>query len=178
MIRRFLPLAFFIALAALLFAGIRLSETRDPNAIPSPLLGKPAPTFSLPDFRKPGQFISNADLKGKPYLLNVWGSWCPTCRLEHPIVSALAKRGVVTVVGYNWKDDPAEAQRWLDQFGDPYDLIIVDAEGRTAIDWGITAAPESFLVDAEGIVRFKQPGAIDFDVVEKEILPRLEHPTP
>jgi cytochrome c biogenesis protein CcmG/thiol:disulfide interchange protein DsbE len=177
-IRRFLPLVVFCALAVLLFAGIRLNETRDPNAIPSPLIGKPAPQFSLPDFRDPSKQISNADLKGRPYLLNVWGSWCPTCRIEHPIVSALAKRNLVQVVGYNWKDTPEDAQRWLQQFGDPYDRIMVDQEGRTAIDWGITAAPESFLVDANGIVLYKQPGAIDYEVLEKKILPLLGVQTP
>ncbi len=178
MMGRWLPFAAFLALAALLYAGIRLSEQRDPNAIPSPLIGKPAPTFSLPDFRNPQRMISDADLRGTPYLLNVWGSWCPACRLEHPIITEMAERGVVRVIGYNYKDEPADAARWLQQFGDPYAEIIVDADGRRAIDWGIYGAPESFLVDASGNIVFKHVGPVTWDVVREEIIPRLEASRP
>ncbi len=174
MIRRWLPFAAFLALAALLYAGIRLSAERDPNAIPSPLIGKPAPTFELPDFRHPEQLVGNADLLGAPYLLNVWASWCPACRLEHPVITELAKQGVVKVVGYNYKDEPADAKRWLQQFGDPYHLILADIEGRRAIDWGIYGAPETFLVDARGIVVFKHVGPVTWDVINRDILPRLK----
>lgn len=174
MIRRWLPLAVFAALTVLLFIGVMRSGDDNREAIPSPLIGKPAPTFSLPDFRDPERMIGNADLLGQPYLLNVWASWCPACRLEHPIITDLARRGVVRVVGYNYKDEPADAARWLQQFGDPYDLIIVDRPGRRAIDWGIYGAPESFLVDAEGIVRYKHVGPVTYDVVDKELLPRLQ----
>jgi cytochrome c biogenesis protein CcmG, thiol:disulfide interchange protein DsbE len=168
---RWLP---FIALAALLYAGIQLSSTRDPNAIPSPLIGKPAPTFSLPDFNDPTRTVTNADLLGKPYLLNVWASWCPTCRIEHPIITEVAKRGLVKVVGYNYKDEPDEARRWLQQFGDPYHLIIADQDGRRAIDWGIYGAPETFLIDAQGIVVFKHAGPVSWDIVQEKILPLLQ----
>lgn len=171
---RWLPLVAFLALAALLYIGILLSEQRDPNAIPSPLIGKPAPSFSLPDFRDATQRISDQDLLGEPYLLNVWGSWCPACRLEHPIITEMAKRGVVRVIGYNYKDEPDDAARWLQQFGDPYARIIVDLEGRRAIDWGIYGAPESFLVDAQGIVLYKHVGPVTWDTVREEIIPRLE----
>jgi cytochrome c biogenesis protein CcmG, thiol:disulfide interchange protein DsbE len=171
---RWLPFIAFLALAALLYAGIQLSSTRDPNAIPSPLIGKPAPTFSLPDFNDPTRTVTNADLLGKPYLLNVWASWCPTCRIEHPIITEVAKRGLVKVVGYNYKDEPDEARRWLQQFGDPYHLIIADQDGRRAIDWGIYGAPETFLIDAQGIVVFKHAGPVSWDIVQEKILPLLQ----
>ena len=171
---RWLPFIAFLALAALLYAGIQLSSTRDPNAIPSPLIGKPAPTFSLPDFNDPSRTVTNKDLLGTPYLLNVWASWCPTCRIEHPIITEVAKRGLVKVVGYNYKDEPDEARRWLQQFGDPYNLIIADQDGRRAIDWGIYGAPETFLVDARGIVVFKHAGPVTWDIVQEKILPLLQ----
>lgn len=171
---RWLPFIAFLALAALLYAGIQLSSTRDPNAIPSPLIGKPAPNFSLPDFNDPTRTVTNADLLGQPYLLNVWASWCPTCRIEHPIISEVAKRGLVKVVGYNYKDEPDEARRWLQQFGDPYHLIIADQDGRRAIDWGIYGAPETFLIDAQGIVVFKHAGPVTWDIVQEKILPLLQ----
>ena len=171
---RWLPFIAFLALAALLYAGIQLSSTRDPNAIPSPLIGKPAPNFSLPDFNDPSRTVTNADLLGQPYLLNVWASWCPTCRIEHPIITEVAKRGLVKVVGYNYKDEPDEARRWLQQFGDPYHLIIADQDGRRAIDWGIYGAPETFLIDAQGIVVFKHAGPVTWDIVQEKILPLLQ----
>src|SRR5690606_2130821 len=167
--KRWLPFILFFGLAALLFVGVQRSGDENREAISSPLIGKPAPAFSLPDFRNPTQLIDNAALAGKPYLLNVWASWCPACRLEHPVITDLAQRGVVQVVGYNYKDEPDDAARWLRQFGDPYDLIIADRDGRRAIDWGIYGAPETFLVDARGIVVFKQVGAVTYDVLENEI---------
>ena len=171
--RRLLPLLAFAALAALLFVGVRMNSGRDTSAIPSPLLGKPTPTFSLPVLGDPARRIGNADLRGRPYLLNVWGSWCPTCRYEHPHITALANSGKVRVVGYNYKDTPEDAQAWLRQFGNPYELIVVDEDGRAALDWGIYGAPESFLVDADGVVAWKYVGAIDEAVVREQIEPRL-----
>lgn len=172
---RWLPLAVFAALALLLFAGIQLARVRDPNAIPSPLIGKPLPAFSLPMLYEPSRVVTQDDLRGKPFLLNVWGSWCPECRTEHPVIEALARSGRLRVVGYNYKDAPDDAKRWLQQFGDPYALILADEEGRSAIDFGIYGAPESFLVDAEGIVRFKHIGAMTPQVIEERILPLLEN---
>jgi cytochrome c biogenesis protein CcmG/thiol:disulfide interchange protein DsbE len=171
--RRLLPLFAFVALAVLLFAGVRMNSGRDTSAIPSPLLGKPTPAFSLPVLGDPGRRIGNADLRGRPYLLNVWGSWCPTCRDEHPHITALAKSGKVRVLGYNYKDTPEDAQAWLRQFGNPYELIIADEDGRAALDWGIYGAPESFLVDADGVVVWKYVGAIDDAVVRGQIEPML-----
>lgn len=171
MLNRWLPLLVFVALGALLFAGVRLADTRDPNAIPSPLLGRPAPDFALPSLHEPDRVITPETLRGAPYVLNVWGSWCPSCRIEHPLVEALARSGRIRVIGFNYKDQREDALRWLQQFGDPYEFSIVDLDGRKAIDFGVTAAPETFVIDAEGIVRFKHTGPLTPDVIERDILP-------
>lgn len=172
--KRWLPLAVVVLLGGLLLAGIRLAETRDPNAIPSPLIGKELPAFTLPELHDPSRQVDSASLRGAPFLLNVWASWCPECRVEHPLFESLARSGTVRVVGYNYKDYPEDAKRWLQQYGDPYALILTDESGRTAIDLGIYAAPETFLVDAQGIVRFKHIGALTPEVIQREILPRLQ----
>lgn len=170
---RWLPLAVFGLLAVLLAAGVWLS--RDPNrdALPSPLVGKPAPAYALPVLHEPDRTVTNADLRGAPYVLNVWGSWCPACRDEHPVLTRFAETRKVRVVGYNWKDEPADALRWLEQFGNPYWLVLADQEGQVAIDWGIYGAPETFLVDGDGIVRWKHVGPMSEATVRDELLPRL-----
>lgn len=173
MLQRLLPLLAFVALALLLFAGVRMSATRDPNVLPSALIDRPAPEFSLPRLHQPDQFVSGTDLLGAPYLLNVWGSWCPACRIEHPFIEQIAREGKVRVIGFNYKDEPADALRWLQRFGDPYADIIVDYDGRSAIQWGVYGAPETFLVDAEGIIRHKHVGPMTPDVYANEILPRI-----
>jgi cytochrome c biogenesis protein CcmG/thiol:disulfide interchange protein DsbE len=172
-LRRALPLLAFFALAILLYAGVRMNSGRDTSAIPSPLIGKPTPAFSLPVLGDATRRVGNKDLLGRPYLLNVWGSWCPTCRDEHPHITALARSGKVRVIGYDYKDAPADAQRWLAEFGNPYELILADEDGLVALDWGIYGAPESFLVDAAGIVRLKHVGAIDDTVIREQIDPLL-----
>jgi cytochrome c biogenesis protein CcmG/thiol:disulfide interchange protein DsbE len=173
MLRRLLPLLVFLVLGGLLFAGIQMSRHEDPGVLPSPLIGKRAPAFALPNLLVPGQLVRNADLAGAPYVLNVWGSWCVNCQEEHPVVTALAARRIVKVVGYNSHDEPADAQHWLAQFGNPYAVIVADTEGRTAIDWGIYGAPETFLVDAQGIVRWKYVGPLTDDVVAQQLVPLL-----
>jgi cytochrome c biogenesis protein CcmG/thiol:disulfide interchange protein DsbE len=170
---RLLPLLAFAALAALLFVGVRMNSGKDNSAIPSPLLGKPAPQFSLPVLGDPARRVTRQDLLGQPYLLNVWGSWCPSCRDEHPHITALAKSGKVRVIGYDYKDTAQDAQRWLDEFGNPYELVLFDEEGQAALDWGIYGAPESFLVDADGVVRWKHVGVVDATVIREQIEPRL-----
>jgi cytochrome c biogenesis protein CcmG, thiol:disulfide interchange protein DsbE len=172
--RRVLPLLAFVVLAVLLYAGIQLHAGTDSTAIDSPLIGRPAPDFSLPVLGEPGRRIGNRDLLGQPFLLNVWGSWCPNCRVEHPVIAELARSGAVRVVGYNYKDEAADAQRWLGEFGNPYFVNVVDADGRAALDWGIYGAPETFLVDARGVVRWKYVGPITPEVVREDILPTLE----
>jgi cytochrome c biogenesis protein CcmG/thiol:disulfide interchange protein DsbE len=164
----------FLALLALLGYGVRQSGRADREALPSPLIGKPAPEFSLPLLHEPGRMVSSKDLAGAPYVLNVWGSWCPECRVEHPVLTRFALTKRVRVVGYDLKDEPADALRWLEQFGNPYMLVLADRDGRAAIDWGIYGAPETFLVDANGIVRWKHVGALDDAVIDGELVPMLE----
>ncbi|MGH8031211.1 MAG: DsbE family thiol:disulfide interchange protein [Luteimonas sp.] len=170
---RWLPLAAFAALLALLAAGVWLSRNPDRGVLPSPLIGKPAPSFRLPVLHEAGRLVSSDALRGAPYLLNVWGSWCPECQVEHPVITRFAETRRVRVIGYNWKDQHADALRWLDQFGNPYWLVLVDDDGKKAIDWGIYGAPETFLVDARGIVRWKHVGALTDAVIRDELLPKL-----
>ena len=118
--------------------------------------------------------IAAADLRGAPYLLNVWGSWCAACRDEHPVLTKFAETRRVRVVGYNWKDEPADALRWLEQFGNPFFVVLADQEGRYALDWGVAGAPETFLVDGSGIVRWKHTGPLTDEVVATRLLPALE----
>jgi cytochrome c biogenesis protein CcmG/thiol:disulfide interchange protein DsbE len=173
MIRRLLPLVAFILLASLLYVGVRMNSGRDTSAIPSPLIGKPAPAFSLPVLGDATRKIGNKDLLGAPYLLNVWGSWCVNCREEHPQITALARSGKVRVIGYDYKDAPEDGQRWLAQFGNPYEIVIADQDGQAALDWGIYGAPETFLVDAHGIIRWKAVGGISDEVIRQQIEPQL-----
>lgn len=170
---RWLPLAVFFALAALLAAGVWMSRKPDRDALPSPLIGRPAPAFALPVLHEPARIVRGDSLRGAPYVLNVWGSWCPECRVEHPVLSRFAMTKRVRVIGYDLKDEPADALAWLEQFGNPYLLVLSDRDGRAAIDWGIYGAPETFLVDAQGIVRWKHVGALDDAIIRDELLPRL-----
>ncbi len=173
MMRRLLPLAAFAALALLLAVGVRMNSGRDTSAIPSPLIGKPMPAFDLPVLGDANRRVTNKDLLGKPFLLNVWGSWCPACREEQPQLARLAQMDRVRVIGYDYKDDPAEATKWLQEFGNPFEFVIADEEGRAALDWGVYGAPETFLVDAGGIVRWKTVGPITDSQLEDELLPQL-----
>lgn len=170
---RWLPLAMFAALAVLLAAGVWMSRKPDRDALPSPLIGKPAPAFALPVLHEPARSVRLQDLRGQPFLLNVWGSWCVECRVEHPVLTRFAETRRVRVVGYNWKDEPADALRWLAQFGNPYWVVLSDVEGRAAIDWGTYGAPETFLVDADGIIRWKHVGPLDDGVIADELEPLL-----
>ena len=170
---RWLPLAVFGLRALLLAAGVWLSRDPDRDALPSPLIGRPAPAFALPVLHEPARTVGNRDLAGAPYVLNVWGSWCPGCRDEHPVLTRFAETKRVRVVGYNWKDEPADALRWLEQFGNPYWLVLADVEGERAIDWGIYGAPETFLVDHEGIVRWKHVGPLSDATIRDGLLPAL-----
>lgn len=171
---RWLPLAVFIVLAALLAAGVWMSRKPDRDALPSPLIGKPAPAFALPVLHEPARTVTLADLKGQPFLLNVWASWCVECRLEHPVITRFAETRRVRVIGYDWKDERADALRWLEQFNNPYWLVLADVDGRAAIDWGIYGAPETFLVDGRGIVRWKHVGPMTDAIIATELMPALQ----
>ncbi|WP_242107825.1 DsbE family thiol:disulfide interchange protein [Luteimonas aquatica] len=164
----------FAALVGLLLYGVRESGRADRDALPSPLIGKPAPDFALPVLHEPGRLVSKRELLGAPYVLNVWGSWCPECRVEHPVLSDFALTKRVRVIGYNLKDEHADALKWLEQFGNPFMLVLTDYDGRAALDWGIYGAPETFLVDGKGIVRWKHVGALDERIIREQLIPALE----
>ena len=162
-----LPLAVFLVLLAFLFVGL----FRDPREVPSPLVDKPAPSFSLAKLHQPGERLSNADMRGQVWLLNVWASWCVSCRVEHPLLVALAKADVVPVIGLAYKDKPEDGLAWLASNGDPYRMSIVDRDGRVGIDFGVYGVPETFVIDKAGIIRYKQIGPLTADALDKTILP-------
>lgn len=165
--RFFLPLAIFVGLLWFLYTGLSLN----PREIPSALINKPTPSFELAQLHTPDKKLGNADMKGKVWLLNVWGSWCASCRYEHPFLNQLAKEQVVPIIGLNWKDKPEDAKAWLAKFGDPYMASVSDLDGRIAIDFGVYGAPETFVIDATGMIRYKHTGPIDAMVLREKLLP-------
>ena len=169
-VRYLMPLAVFLALAGLLYKGLSL----DPRKVPSPLIDKPAPAFSLTRLKQPQATLGSEDLKGKVSLFNVWATWCVACRSEHPVLMQLAESGRVAIYGLNYKDDREEAKRWLVRYGDPYIANAFDGDGRVGIDWGVYGTPETFIVDQQGIIRHKHIGPLTVDVVRDEILPLVE----
>ena len=171
MMGRLMPLIAFLGLGLLLAFGLKNADTK--TLIPSPLVGKPAPGFNLPDLHQQQNVLRNADFLGAPVLVNFWASWCITCRVEHPIITQLAATGRIRIVGLNFRDQPADALAWLERFGDPYDVHLSDLDGRVSIDFGVYAAPETFLLDAEGTIVFKHIGALTMEILEHEIYPRL-----
>ncbi|MBS0584000.1 MAG: DsbE family thiol:disulfide interchange protein [Proteobacteria bacterium] len=170
---RLLPLLGFFALVGLLGFGIWWNQHHEMNEVPSPLIGKPAPEFTLPLLYDSTKSLSKAELLGKPYLVNVFGSWCVTCQDEHPILTKKVKPLGIKLIGMAWKDQPEDAKRWLAQFGNPYDAIVSDVDGRTGIDFGVYMAPESFLVDAQGVIRYKRIGMFTPELIERELLPEM-----
>jgi len=170
MIRFAIPVALFAVLVAFLFVGLN----RDPREVPSPFIGKPAPAFTLPVLGHPDRFMTPDDMKGQVWLLNVWATWCPGCRQEHDTLVRLAERDVVPIVGFDYKDEPKEAQLWLEHLGDPYVVVVEDRDGRAAIDWGVYGAPETFVIDAQGVVRYKHIAPLDDGIVERDLLPLIE----
>jgi len=171
MTRFLLPLALFILLAAVLAVGIRHSPEK--GVIASPLLGKPAPPFTLPSLTDPAHAVRSADLKGHWYLFNVWGTWCGECRQEHETLLQVRRAAVLPIIGLDWKDDDAQAVAWLTQLGNPYQSVGTDHSGRVAIDWGVYGAPETFLVSPQGVVVYKHVGALTPETWAREILPRV-----
>lgn len=165
---------FFIGLVGLMLYGVVRSGDADRDVLPSALIGKPAPDFTLPVLHNPDFQVSAAELRGAPYLLNVWGSWCYACREEHAVLTAFAETKRMRVVGYNWKDGKEDALRWLEQLGNPFYVVLADPEGRYALDWGVAGAPETFVVDAEGIVRWKYTGPLTDEVVATQLMPLVE----
>jgi len=168
-LRYLIPLLLFTLLVGLLYRGLSL----DPKLVPSPLIGKPMPGFTLTRLDDPDKTISDADLKGKISLLNVWATWCTSCRAEHETLVEFARTGKVAIYGLNYKDDRADAQRWLMQLGNPYIANAFDPDGRTGIDWGVYGAPETFIMDKHGIIRHKHIGPLTGQVIASEILPLI-----
>jgi len=169
MARFLVPLVIFIVLVAFLWVGLG----RDPREVPSPLVGKAAPAFTLPQLREPDKTFSAADMRGQVWLLNVWASWCVSCREEHPVLVEFSKSRTVPIIGLNYKDQNPDAMRWLTQFGDPYTLSITDADGRVGIDYGVYGVPETYVIDKTGTIRMKQIGPVTPQVLQEKILPLI-----
>jgi len=164
-----IPLAIFVILIAFLYVGLG----RDPREVPSPLIGKPAPEFKLEQLHDQANTLSSADMKGKVWLLNVWASWCVSCKVEHPLLMQLAASNVVPVYGLDYKDAPDAGRAWLAQNGNPYTSSIVDRDGRVGIDYGVYGVPETFLIDKQGVVRYKQIGPVTAEALRDKILPMV-----
>ncbi len=165
-----LPLLAFVLLVVLLFAGL----SNDPRRVPSPLVGKPAPAFELPRLNDPSVKFSPEMLKGKVWLLNIWASWCSGCRVEHPVLNELAKRDIVSVVGFNYKDTNKDAQAWLAQLGNPYRLVVTDQDGAVGFDYGVYGVPETFFIDKNGIIRYKHIGPISYKDLTEKLIPLIK----
>jgi cytochrome c biogenesis protein CcmG/thiol:disulfide interchange protein DsbE len=164
-----IPLAVFVALAAFLAVGL----TRDPREVPSPFIGKAAPAFKLTQLADEKLAFAPEDMKGKVWLLNVWASWCVSCRVEHPLLVEMSKKNLVPIVGLNYKDQRADGMQWLQRFGNPYSLSAFDVEGKVGIDYGVYGVPETFVIDKRGVIRYKQIGPITPEALEKTLLPLI-----
>jgi cytochrome c biogenesis protein CcmG/thiol:disulfide interchange protein DsbE len=170
MIKYLIPLVLFLGLVVFLAIGLN----RDPHEVPSPLINKAAPAFTLPQLKDPTKTFSGAEMRGKVWILNVWASWCVTCRDEHPLLIEYAKTKTVPIYGLNYKDERDDALGWLDELGDPYVLSVADVDGRVAIDYGVYGAPETYVIDQSGTIRFKQIGPVTPDVWTKQIVPLVQ----
>ena len=165
--KRAIPIIVFAVVVVFLYAGLG----RNPREVPSPLIDKPAPAFQLPTLHDDRKALSLADMKGQVWLLNVWASWCAACQVEHPLLVELARQNVVPIVGLNYKDKPHEAKAWLGKLGDPYVASVADRDGRVGIDYGVYGVPETFVIDANGLIRYKQIGPVTADSLRRKIMP-------
>jgi len=170
MLKRLLPLFLFVILVIFLYVGLG----RNPRELPSPLIDKPAPGFVLQDLFNPDLFIdASVDFKGKVALVNVWASWCVTCRREHPALMRLSKEGKTPIYGINYKDTRQEAKHYLAALGNPFAKVVFDPAGTAGLDWGVYATPETFIIDKEGIIRLKHVGNLTDEVLNSKVLPKL-----
>lgn len=170
MLKYLIPLGLFLVLVVFLAIGLG----RDPREVPSPLINKAAPTFRLPQLQAPDKTFSAADMRGKVWVMNVWASWCISCRDEHPLLLEYARSGAVPIYGLNLKDKPEDAIAWLGELGDPYVLSAADIEGRVAIDYGVYGAPETYLIDQNGVIRHKHIGPVTRAAWNDEFLPLVQ----
>jgi len=164
-----IPLAVFLGLVGFFAVGL----SRDPHEVPSPFIGKAAPAFKLEQLHDAQAAFTPEEMKGKVWLLNVWASWCVSCRVEHPLLVEMSKQKVVPIVGLNYKDRREDGVKWLSKFGNPYVVSAHDLEGRVGIDYGVYGVPETFVIDKAGVVRYKQIGPITPEALEKTILPLI-----
>lgn len=171
-----IPLALFAALVVLFALALQRAPEKD--LLPSALIGKPAPEFALPDLLKPGETVRSADYKGRWLLINMWATWCPPCYTEHPVLVDIAREGKVTLLGVNYKDDDEKARQWLAELGNPYVAVAVDKMASAAIDYGVYKAPESFLVNPDGVIVHKVVGIITPDMWRDKLLPMIEGRSP
>ncbi|HXF80998.1 MAG TPA: DsbE family thiol:disulfide interchange protein [Usitatibacter sp.] len=162
-----IPLAVFAALAIFLAIGL----TRDPREVPSPFIGRAAPAFKLERLHEPQASFGPEEMRGKVWLLNVWASWCVSCKVEHPLLVELSRSSAVPIVGLDYKDKRDEGLRWLERLGNPYTLSAFDVDGRVGIDYGVYGVPETFVIDKQGVIRYKQIGPITPEALERTILP-------
>jgi cytochrome c biogenesis protein CcmG/thiol:disulfide interchange protein DsbE len=167
--RFFIPFGIFVALVVMLGVGLSLN----PREVPSPFIGKPAPDFRLPHLQDPAKSFSPAEVKGRVWVLNVWASWCAPCRDEHPLMTALARSGLAPVVGLNYKDKREDAMRWLGQYGDPFLVSVSDIDGRVGIDYGVYGVPETYVIDKQGVIRYKRVGPVTPDILKEKIAPLI-----
>lgn len=167
MMRFILPFVVFIILAGFLFIGLNLN----PREVPSPLVGKPAPAFTLPQLHAASKQFSPDEMKGKVWLLNAWASWCVACEAEHPVLMELARLNIVPIYGLNYKDKREAALVWLERRGDPYVLNVSDIEGRTGIAYGVYGVPETYVIDKQGVIQYKQIGPVTVENLMEKILP-------
>ena len=165
--KRFLPLGIFLVLAVFLAAGLGLN----PREVPSPLIDKAAPAFRLPQLQEPGKSLGTDDLKGRVWILNVWASWCVACLEEHPILVDFSKQNALPIYGLNYKDRREDALQWLGKHGNPYTLSIEDNDGRVGIDYGVYGVPETYVIDRNGIIRYKRIGPVTVPILQEKILP-------
>ncbi|MFW5450311.1 MAG: DsbE family thiol:disulfide interchange protein [Methylophagaceae bacterium] len=169
MIKNSLPLVLFLLLVILLAVGLKL----DPREVPSPYIDKPAPSFTLPKLYENTNTISPEDMKGKVWLLNVWASWCGACRAEHQVLNRVVKNHQLKIVGLNYKNDSSKAKQWLEDLGNPYVSVAVDRAGHTGIDWGVYGVPETFVIDKQGIIRYKNIGPVNQSDIDNTIIPLI-----
>ncbi|MDD2915097.1 MAG: DsbE family thiol:disulfide interchange protein [Gallionella sp.] len=170
MMRFILPFVVFVIVAAFLYIGLGLN----PREVPSPLVGKAAPAFMLPQLDEPSKQFSPQDMKGKVWLLNVWASWCTACESEHPVFMELSRQNIVPIYGMDYKDKPENGAAWLRQHGNPYTLVISDSEGRVGIDYGVYGVPETYVIDKQGIIQYKHIGGVSMQVLNEKILPMVK----
>lgn len=165
-----IPLSIFVLMVGLLGYGLTL----DPKKVPSPLIDKPAPAFSLSVLHQPDLKLSQKDMLGQVWVMNVWASWCVSCRAEHEIITRLAKQNLTPIIGLNYKDQSKDAKAWLNQFGNPYMASIVDLDGRVGIDWGVYGVPETFIIGKDGLIKYKHIGPVTQESLDAEVIPMLK----